>query len=168
MVLAQVLVAMGEFRAVDKETELSCLGVGSGVVMAVYDAVNHIGACAHFILPAAPSAFDQSKPCRYADSGFDFTIRKVLELGAERANLHLAIVGAASLVNGEQAASFHDFGIRNHEAIMAKVAKSGIPCVGQDIGGQSGRAVRFSGSDGAIRIRTGLQAERLLCKLRGR
>lgn len=168
MVLVQALVTMGELGTADKETELSCLGVGSGIVLAVYDAVNQIGACAHFILPSAPSVFDRSKPCRYADCGFDETIRKVLELGGERANLHLAIVGGASLVSGEQAGAFHDFGTRNAEAIMAKVAKSGIPCVGQDLGGQSGRAIRFSGSDGSLRVRTGPQAERLLCKLRGR
>jgi chemotaxis protein CheD len=165
MTTALEMVGMGEVFAGD-DGEFNCIGVGSGIVLAAYDSKSKVGACAHFILPSAPATFDRSRPGKYVNTGFAELIRKMQELGADASNIRVALAGGASLMSSTDASCF-DLGNRNLEAAHEAMAELGMRCVAQDIGGQAGRTVSLSTKDGAVKVRTSVQPDRVLCNLRG-
>ena len=162
------LVGMGEIQAGRGEEDFSCVGIGSGVVIAIYDAKKRVGACGHFILPAAPPGHDRSRPGKYVNTGVAQAIDEMLALGATAKNLRGAIIGGAQLfVNGNCDVSHGTIGARNVEAALRVLAEYGVSCRAKDVGGREGRTVTFSGSDGTVKVRHSLDSDRVLCNLRG-
>ena len=159
-------VTLGDVHVAGGDIELNCLGVGSGVVFAAFDPISKIGACAHLILPNAPATYDRSRPCKYVNTGIGDVIRRMHQLGADPKNICTALVGGASLMSTTDCSSF-DLGNRNVEAAHEAIAELGIKCNAQDVGGQSGRNVSLTTSDGVVRVRSCAQPDRVLCKLRG-
>lgn len=159
---------MGEIRAIRGEEDFSCVGIGSGVVIAIYDSKQRIGACGHFILPAAPAEHDRSRPGKYVDTGIAKVIDEMLALGATAKNMRGAIIGGAQLyVHGSGDDLHSNLGVRNVEAALLTLAEHGVPCKAKEVGGQEGRTVTFSGKDGTVKIRRCLDMDRVLCNLRG-
>jgi chemotaxis protein CheD len=166
MTTAVDLVGMGDVHAA-AGGEFNCLCVGSGIVVAAYDAQMKVGACAHFILPKAPPAFDPKKPGKYVNTGIAELLRCMVSLGAEKSHIRMALAGGSSLMSSSELAPMADLGARNLEAARVALEEAGFTCVAQDVGGQIGRSVTLSTTDGAVRVRTCVQPDRVLCKLRG-
>ena len=158
---------MGEIQAVRGEADFSCVGIGSGIVIAAYDAKQKVGACGHFILPAAPLERDQSRPGKYVDTGIAQVMDEMLALGARAEDVRVAMIGGARLfVKGDEYLPCN-LGVRNVEAAYRALAEFGVSCQAQEIGGQEGRTVTFSGKDGTVKIRMWPDSDRVLCNLRG-
>ena len=163
---ASGLVRMGEVQVSCGAEELSCMGVGSGIVMAAYDPKSKVGACAHFILPAAPSAFDVGRAAKYVDTGLAELVRQMVSQGADKSQIRCALAGGSSL-KPHDASFVEDLGARNLEAAAQAIEREGIHCMAQDVGGRWGRTVKLSTTDGAVRIQSSVQPQRMLCRLRG-
>lgn len=161
------LVGMGEVHAGRGEEDFSFIGIGSGIVIAAYDAKRKVGACGHFILPAAPAEHDRSRPGKYVDTGIAKVMEEMLALGATRNDVRVAIIGGARLLEKGGEHSPNNLGVRNVEAAHRTLAELGVACQAQEIGGQEGRTVTFSGSDGTVKIRVWPDTDRVLCNLRG-
>jgi chemotaxis protein CheD len=160
---------MGEIEAVQGESEFNVLGVGSGVVLAAYDSQNQVGGCAHFILPNPPPEFDAQRPGKYVAVGVTEMLRKMAELGAQESNIRTALIGGAGVLFqcGQVPSGVGDLGERNVRAVLDALEDSGIGCAAKEVGGQLGRNISFCVKSGVVRVRTGQQSERVLCKLGG-
>lgn len=167
MTSAATLVGMGDIQAGGSSTEFGCLGIGSGIVVAAYDAEAKIGACAHFFLPTAPNDFDRSRPGKYVDTGIAELVTRMRRLGAQEENILLALVGGASVLTTEGGGARHDLGARNVDAAHRTLIDLGLRCLVEDLGGQIGRSLSMSARDGEVRIRTCLHPEKVLCRLQG-
>lgn len=167
MASAQVLVGMGEIQTTQGEQQLSVLGVGSGVVVAAYDQESEIGACGHFILPEPPQGVEHSRPGKYAQGGLTMLVKAMTEMGAASKNIRTAIVGGAGVVS-HQSEEGTDLGSRNVAATLRAMEQLGIRCMAQDVGGRAGRSLTFCVKSGTVRVRSGHEADHILCRLRGR
>ena len=158
---------MGEIQAVRGEADFSCVGIGSGIVIAAYDPKQKVGVCGHFILPTAPPEHDLNRPGKYVDTGIAQAMDEMLALGAKRKDIRVAMIGGARLfVRGDEHVPCN-LGVRNVEAAYRALAEFGVDCQAQEIGGQEGRTVTFSGRDGTVKIRMWPDSDRVLCNLRG-
>ena len=161
------LVGMGEVQAVRGEADFSCVGIGSGIVIAAYDSKQKVGACGHFLLPNAPPEHNGSRPGKYVDTGIAQVMDEMMALGSSPKDMRVAMIGGARLfVNGEEHLP-GNLGVRNVEAAYRALAEFGVSCQAQEIGGQEGRTVTFSGRDGTVKIRMWPDSDRVLCNLRG-
>ena len=161
------LVGMGEVQAVRGEADFSCVGIGSGIVIAAYDSKQKVGACGHFLLPNAPPEHNGSRPGKYVDTGIAQVMDEMMALGSSPKDMRVAMIGGARLfVNGEEHLP-GNLGVRNVEAAYRALAEFGVSCQAQEIGGQLGRTVTFSGRDGTVKIRMWPDSDRVLCNLRG-
>jgi len=161
------LVGMGEVQAVRGEADFSCVGIGSGIVVAAHDSKQKVVACGHFILPNAPSDHDHNRPSKYVDTGVAQLMDEMMALGSCPKDIRVALIGGAGLQVQGKGHLLGNLGVRNVVAAFRALAGFGISCQAQDIGGQLGRTVTFSGRDGTVKIRMWPDSDRVLCNLRG-
>lgn len=168
MTAGATLVGMGEVQVGGSAAEFGCLGIGSGIVLAAFEPVARVGGCAHFFLPVAPKDFDRARPGKYVDTGIEELLTRMLRLGADEKLINVALVGGATVITSERSSSARiDLGLRNAESAHRALAAYGMRCLMEELGGQTGRSLAFSGKSGEVRIGTCLQPEKLLCRLQG-
>jgi chemotaxis protein CheD len=145
--MASMNVGVGEVSVGRGSDILTSSGIGSCVVVSVYDRKQRTGAMAHALLPSA-SAWADPSDTKYVDAAIDAMIAKVIAHGAGRGHLVAKIVGGANM--------FVDFGsgigTQNVTAAKEKLKAEGIELVGQCVGGVLGRSVEFCTASGAMRV----------------
>jgi chemotaxis protein CheD len=73
-------------------------------------------------------------------------------LGARQHEIVAKLVGGASMFTALLPASGLQIGERNLIATRAALAEAGIPIVGEDVGGEHGRSVRFHVDSGVVGV----------------
>jgi chemotaxis protein CheD len=168
MTAASSLVSMGDVQATRSDTDFSCIGVGSGMVVIAFEPTSKVAACGHFVLPRAPVDYESSRPGKYIDTGIAWMLKAMLDLGAEPRNVRAALVGGASLkLKDHDGPPPYDLGVRNIEAAYRTLEEFNVSCRAQEIGGSAGRNVTLLGRDGTVRVRSWPEPEHVLCSLRG-
>jgi len=156
-----VKVGVAELEVSDNHDILASFGLGSCVAIAIYDPVKGVGGLAHVMLPESLRPGPPTMPGKFADTAVEHLIEELLALGARKKNLESKLVGGAQMFEmpGSRSANPKvacgpsvNIGARN--IIAAKEALEGekIPVVGEDIGGNHGRTVRFNTSTGEVEI----------------
>ena len=128
---------------------ISCQGLGSCVVVAIYDARRKIGGIAHIMMPDSKDLNGHHKPYVCADTA----IAELLEgLQSEEANLRelsAKIVGGASMFASDEYSSM-GVGEQNIISIKSILRKEGIPLMGADVGSNYGRSIEFHLDSGKL------------------
>lgn len=159
--MRDVEVKMGEIVVDNGRDNLTASGVGSCVVITLYDPQLKIGAMAHAILP---SRNDGEKPIkkeqrytrynirdtRYVDSAIDEMLKKLEARGAKRKDIEAKIVGGANMFSGVES----DIGSDNVLRAKEKLKAEGIRIVGECVGGSQGRSAEFSIASGVMTVKT--------------
>lgn len=125
--------------------------LGSCVAVCLFDAAAGVGGLNHFLLPHESG--EPAAAGRYGPAATRTLIARVLALGASRDALAARIVGGANVLAAFQRQARH-LGTANVEAARAVLADAGIPVVGEEVGGTSGRKLVFSFGDGAAWVRS--------------
>jgi len=136
----------------DPADVLTALGVGSSLTIALFDPRLKIGGLAR---PVLPLAFDdraaQRRDTRYVGGAIDEMLERLAALGS-RGGLEARLVGGANMFPGLR----DDMGQLNVACARMKLKQAGIPIVGESVGGDTGRSVRFAPSSGSLTIKTKL------------
>ena len=145
------------------EDELIASGIGSCLVIALYDPKEKIGALAHTMLPARRMLFEarnskherrKTNPwppdTRYADTAIDEMLKKMEAQGAKRENIEAKIIGGANMFSAFRS----DISEDNISYAREKLKKLSIPIVGECVGGSQGRSVEFSIASGIVTVKT--------------
>lgn len=150
------VVGLGEVQVTrDREVVLASFGLGSCVVVCVYDFLTHVGGMTHVVLPSSGSRpVSSTFPGKYADSGTAHLIRGLEGQGAARARMTAKIAGGAAVTRGAVPASLLDVGSKNVAAVQAALEREGIPITAYDTGGHHGRSVWFWLKSGKVMVRT--------------
>jgi chemotaxis protein CheD len=155
--------------AVDSGVVLACYGLGSCVGVALYCPVTRVGALAHVMLPTCTLAQPPYKKAKYADSAIPEMLEHMERIGARRRLVVAKIAGGAKMFTtpGLQnrqgdAGSRLMVGERNVEAVRSTLMRLKINLVGEDTGGDYGRTIRFSLSDGSVSVSSIRHGERKL------
>ncbi|HBA54772.1 MAG TPA: chemotaxis protein CheD, partial [Syntrophorhabdus aromaticivorans] len=147
----------GDYHVSKQNVIVSTL-LGSCVSACLYDPVTRIIGMNHFLLSSKRYAKDMpvhlTEAGRYGVHAMELVINDMLKLGAKRHNLKAKAFGGGAVL--ETAPGFDNFlcvGEVNCRFIMEFLKNDGIPLVSYDLGGQTGRVIRFSSHDFSVLVR---------------
>ena len=147
-----IVVDTAEVKVTQAPNRLVALGIGSCIVITLYDPMLKVGAMAHTMLPDSTKSGPTSNPLKFADLAMDQMIRKMESLGSNRQNMEAKIVGGANMFPSLGHESLRT-GEENVLAVKEKLRKEGIPLAGEVVGGSVGRSVEFDTASGIVTVR---------------
>lgn len=145
-------VDMGKI-AVAKHKEAQNLvstGIGSCLVITLYDHKLKLGAMAHSMLPNDTSSAHDKSDAHYIEVAIAQMLEKLISLGAHRENLEAKIVGAANMFSAFKS----DISKKNVASAKEKLRQENVRLVGECVGGSIGRSVEFALDTGIITVKT--------------
>jgi chemotaxis protein CheD len=146
-------VSLGERRVGRAEGMFAVLGLGSCVVIVLYDPASSVGGMSHVLLPDPSYNDNAARRWRYATTAVPGLLDEVVSAGGSKANITARLVGGASMFGELLPKGEPNIGERNVEAARSALKEAGIPLVGEDVGGDYGRSVYFKLSDGRLRVK---------------
>ena len=133
--------------------ELEARGIGSCVVLVLYDPAIQAGGMAHILLPSEDGARSHPPGFQYADTALAGLLEPLLRLGAKPSRLVAKLAGGARMFDFSEEPGA-TVGERNVSCLRALLKSSGIPLIGEDVGGSRGRSVRFELATGRLIVST--------------
>ena len=118
--------------------ELSAIGLGSCIGLAVADRQSGVVGLAHVVLPESFGV--NGPPGKFADLAVPELLHRLEAAGAVRRRLLAVIMGGARMFAGELT---NDIGARNTEAVRECLDTERVAIHAQDIGGDRGRTARI-------------------------
>ena len=148
-----IKVGMADLNVCVSPDSITTLGLGSCVGIAVRDPVTKIGGLAHVMLPDSTSIRNNTNIPKFADTGIEELVRRVVAKGASRSRLVAKIAGGAQMFAFQGKNDMVRVGERNVEATKKKLAQLKIPILAEDTGKNYGRTVIFYPETGDFVIR---------------
>ena len=162
--MAEVIkVGMADLNICVSPDGITTLGLGSCVGIAIRDPITKIGGLAHIMLPDSKSIRNNSNVPKFADTGIEELVRRIVAKGANRGRLVAKIAGGAQMFSFQGGNSEAvRVGERNVEATKKKLAELKIPILAEDTGKNFGRTVIFYPETGDFIIRAVGKPERTI------
>lgn len=148
-----IKVGMADLNVCVSPDSITTLGLGSCVGIAIRDPVTKIGGLAHIMLPDSSSIRNNTNIPKFADTGIEELVRRVVAKGASRTRLVAKIAGGAQMFAFQSKNDMTRVGERNVEASKQKLAQLKIPILAEDTGKNYGRTVIFYPETGDYVIR---------------
>ncbi|EGB15121.1 CheD [Pseudodesulfovibrio mercurii] len=123
----------------------SCLGV------AIYDPKARIGGMVHCLLPTAAAAREKARanPFMFVNTGVAMTVRRLVDLGADRNRLVFKAAGGANMRRDR----IFDTGVRNFKALMRLLEHNHRRLAAHDVGGTTPRTLFLYLDTGRVVVR---------------
>jgi len=147
----RIKVGIAEYEVTGDNAELTTSGLGSCVGVALYDERANAAGLIHVMLPTAEEMAD-GKPAKFADTGTELLVAEMEKLGANTADMVAKIAGGSDMLDFSEGGS--GIGDRNVKQVKATLEDSGIPIVGEDVGGDHGRSLRLEASTGDLLVKS--------------
>ena len=142
---------MGDIAVAENGGNLTTSGIGSCLVITLYNAKLKIGALAHAMLPHSRAAGQDLRNTKYINVALDEMFQRMLTYdGAKKQDLEAKIAGGANIFPTLDA----DIGKQNVLSAKEKLQKEGIRIVGECVGGSVGRSVEFCIATGIVTVKT--------------
>ncbi|WP_242057480.1 chemotaxis protein CheD [Halobacillus yeomjeoni] len=139
-----VHVRMGESLVVDNSIQVQITGLGSCIGLVIYDEHKPITGVAHIMLPFSPGMHvHKEKRSKYADTALLDLVHDMKRKGASVHRLKAKIAGGAQMYPLRTASEDMRVGHRNIRAVKEALKRYSIPLISEDVGGASGRTIRF-------------------------
>ncbi len=130
-------IILGDVQATRGPAVIKTL-LGSCVAACLYDPETGVGGMNHFSLPGSS---DEGTSARYGAHAMELLVTAIMKKGGDRNRLRAKVFGGGKVLD---VASEHlNVGARNAEFVLKYLEAEGIPIVGQSLGGNRGRLVRF-------------------------
>jgi len=140
-------IAIAKYKEADS---LTSTGIGSCLVITIYDPKLKLGSIAHAML-SPESRRNNTKPeAIYIDTAIEQMLENLLFRGAARERLEAKIVGAANVF----VAFKSDVPQKNVVSAKEKLKQERIRLVGECVGGSTGRSVEFALDTGIVTVKT--------------
>ncbi|MCI5492510.1 MAG: chemotaxis protein CheD [Lachnospiraceae bacterium] len=149
-----VKVGMADLNICKSPDVITTLGLGSCIGIAVYDSVTKVGGLAHIMLPDSTKIKNNTNIAKFADTGIEELIRRVVAAGASKSRLVAKIAGGAKMFEVSGLSDVGNIGARNAEASKAKLKELGIPLLAEDTGLNYGRTVELHCDTGEFYIKS--------------
>lgn len=145
-------VGMSQLKTGKSPTQFAVYGIGSCIILAIYDAARRIGGLAHIMLPDS-TGMDMSviNNIKFADTAVPALIEAVLDEGALRVGLEAKIFGGSEMFPPTEDFT-NTIGKDNTKAVKAALRKHNIPLKSEDTGGTHGRSIEFDLSNGKVKV----------------
>jgi len=127
-------------------------GIGSCLVITIYDVEKRAGGLAHAMLPNS-TAVSHTNPYRFVDKAIEIMLGEMEKLGSKRQNLEAKVIGGANMFKVLSSGP-EGIGGQNVEAAKEKLSAENIKVAASDTGGNSGRSVEFDLQNGLVAVKT--------------
>ncbi len=144
-------VGTADFAVAKGDYVLQSKGIGSCVVICLYDQGRQAGALCHIMLPTHPG--DNLNPLRFADTAIPMVLAELEHMGSNAKSLVAHLAGGASMFQG-LGDFINTIGSQNIAAVQQILGDAGIPIASMDVGGSQGRSVAFFLESGDLTIAT--------------
>ncbi|MBQ7679200.1 MAG: chemotaxis protein CheD [Butyrivibrio sp.] len=152
--MSQIIkVGMADLNVCVAPDGITTLGLGSCVGVAVRDPVTKIGGLAHVMLPDSTEIKNNTNIPKFADTGTEELIKRIVAKGANRSRLVAKIAGGAQMFAFNSNNATMKVGERNVMAVLKKLKELNIPVLARDTGENYGRTVIFYPETGNFVIR---------------
>lgn len=155
-------VRAGAYAVGDGDETFSVIGLGSCVAVILYDREAGVGGLAHVLLPDPSLSTSPERRMRFASTAIPLLLDEMEALGARRERVEARLVGGASMFGELLASDRQNIGARNVEKAREVLASEGLELVGEDVGGDFGRNLRFELEDGSVRVKSFRRADDVL------
>jgi chemotaxis protein CheD len=149
-----IKVGMADLNVCVSPNALTTLGLGSCVGIVLYDPIHKIAGLVHIMLPDSTKILNNSNKAKFADTGIDELIRRMIAIGAEQRVLIAKIAGGAQMFAFSNNNDMMRIGDRNVEATKLKLAQLGISIRAEDTGANYGRTIEFYPENGSLLIKS--------------
>ena len=157
-----IKVGMADLNICAPPDVITTLGLGSCVGIAIRDPQNGIGGLAHIMLPDSQAIRNNTNLPKFADTGIEELVRKIVAKGGHRSRLVSKIAGGAQMFSMMNNNDMARIGERNAEASRKKLKEMRIPILAQDCGLNYGRTVIFNPATGDFTIRAVGKPEKVI------
>ncbi|RYE22235.1 MAG: chemotaxis protein CheD [Sphingobacteriales bacterium] len=158
----EITVNMGEIKFSHKPAVFSCSGLGSCVLLFVYEPNSTISGVAHIMLPDSSSARDADNKALYADTSTKLLIQKLLSIGATQEKLKAKIVGGANLFSWANSHQMARLGEYNIDRVKTELIKNKIYIAAEEVGGTMYKTARCHSLTGKIVIKVEKDHEKVI------
>ena len=149
----EIKVGMADLNVCSGSDSITTLGLGSCVGIILWDPKSKICGMAHVMLPDSTTIRNNNNVAKFADSGIEELLKRVLAKGAKRQNLVAKIAGGAKMFSIQNKTDLISIGERNVEASKKKLKELNIPLKASDTGENYGRTVTFYPETGEYHIK---------------
>lgn len=149
-----IKVGMADLNTVKAPGVLTTLGLGSCVGIALYDKYNKVAGLAHIMLPSSKEIKNNDNKAKFADTGIELLIEKMILKGAFRRNLTAKITGGSQMFSFNKDNNILKIGERNVIATRKKLGELNIKIISEDTGGNYGRTIELNAEDGSLLVKT--------------
>ncbi len=149
-----IKVGMADLNVCTSPNAITTLGLGSCVGIVLYDPIKRIAGMVHIMLPDSTKILNNENKAKFADTGIDLLIRRMMDIGADRRQLIAKIAGGAQMFAFSNNSDMMRIGERNVEATKIKLAELGISIRAEDTGANYGRTIEFYPENGTLLIKS--------------
>lgn len=154
-VLEKVRVGIADLDVVRAPKSIITSGLGSCVGLILYDEMEKVAGLVHVMLPdSSLSRAEHFKPGKYADTGIETLINKLIDDGAKKYRLKAKMAGGAQMFQTKSDNEMLRIGARNIEAVKTILNDLKIPIIASDVGGNKGRTIEFNAETYQLKIKT--------------
>lgn len=149
-----IKVGMADLNVCKAPDSLTTLGLGSCVGIVLYDSTVKVAGMVHVMLPDSTKIRNNENTAKFADTGVDALIKKLVNLGAKPNRLIAKIAGGAQMFAFNSSNDMLRIGERNIEATKIKLNSLGIRITAEDTGQNYGRTIEFYTETGELYIKS--------------
>lgn len=149
-----IKVGMADLNVCKAPNSLTTLGLGSCVGIVLYDSTVKVAGMVHVMLPDSTKIRNNENSAKFADTGIDTLITRLVELGAKPNRLIAKIAGGAQMFAFQSSNDMLRIGERNIEAVKMKLNMLGICITAEDTGLNYGRTIEFYTETGELYIKS--------------
>ena len=149
-----IRVGMADLNICKAPDIITTLGLGSCIGLTFYDPVTKIGGMGHYMLPASKQMRNNSNIAKFADTGIEELLRRVVGAGANRGRLVAKIAGGAKMFEVSGMSNVGNIGERNAIAAKEKLKELKIRLIAEDTGLNYGRTVELHCETGEFYIKS--------------
>lgn len=148
-----IKVGMADLNVCKSPDVITTLGLGSCIGLVFYDPVTKIGGMVHYMLPDSTKVKNNSNIAKFADTGIEELLKRVVAAGANKSRLVAKIAGGARMFEVSGLSDIGKIGARNTQAAKDKLKELGIRLVAEDTGLNYGRTVELHCETGEFYIK---------------
>lgn len=149
-----IKVGMADLNVCTAPNGITTLGLGSCVGIVLYDPIKKISGLVHVMLPDSKKIVNNENKAKFADTGIDALIMRMISMGANRAAFIAKIAGGAQMFAFNSNNDMMRIGERNVEATKNKLMQLGICIKAEDTGKNYGRTIEFYPQTGELHIKS--------------
>jgi chemotaxis protein CheD len=150
----ELLVRVADLRTGVADDTLLTVGLGSCVAILLYDAEARVGGMAHILLPSPALSRSDGNPAKFPQSAVPRLIELMAADGARVKRTTARLAGGASMFAALAPPGTIQMGERNLVAARQVLSSYAVPLIGEAVGGDYGRTVRFRVCDGRVEVTT--------------